>query len=334
MDTIGVGLLGCGIISSSLADATGDATDATLAACCDMDADRARELAADYDVPNWYDDHEAMLADETVDIAIVATPSGTHASLTVDCAAAGVHVLCIKPLDVKRDRLDRMIGVCEKEGVKLGGLFESRFAAGPDRVKQLIDADVLGDIVLANGTLPVWRSQDYFDQADWRGTYEMDGGCLFNQGVHLVDRLAWLNDGIVRVFADVETVAHDIEVEDVAAVTVRYGNGAKGTIAATTATRNGPHYDVMELYGAAGHVRSSNAALLGFDSDDRDEPGVEPRYEHRGFTVQIQDMATAIREDREPIITGREARHASDAILAMYESAERNEPVDVPSFRD
>ena len=331
-DTIGVGLIGCGIIGSSLASGAEEAAGATLAACCDADPQPARELAAEFDVPTWYDDHEEMLADDAVDVAIVATPSGTHGPLTADCAVAGVHVLCIKPLEVKTERLDRMIAACDEHDVKLGGLFGSRFASGPDRAKQIVNRGLLGDVVLANGTLPVWRGQEYYDQADWRGTYEMDGGCLFNQGVHLVDRLAWLMGGIERVSADVATVAHDVEVEDVAAVTVRYGNGARGTIAATTATRNAPHYDVMEIYGDAGYLRSSNSDLLEFGNDDGDEPDVDARYDRGGFTVQIEDMAAAVREDRDPIITGREARHASDAILAMYESADRDAPVDVPSY--
>lgn len=329
----GVGLIGCGSIGSTLAAATDNAPDAALVACCDVAAPAARTLAEDFDIAGWYTDHDELLADPAVDLAIIGTPSGTHASLAVDCATAGVHVLCIKPLDVTTERLDRMIAACAAHDVKLGGLFDTRFAAGPDRAYQLIEEGVLGTIVLANGTLPVWRSQEYFDQADWRGTYEMDGGCLFNQGVHLVDRLAWMMDGIERVSADVATVAHDIEVEDVAAVTVRYGNGARGTIAATTATRHAPHYDVMEFYGERGYLITSAAELLEFACDDRNEPAVTPRYEQRGFTVQIQDMTEAIRDDRDPIITGREARHASDAILAMYASAERDEPVAVVDHR-
>lgn len=326
------GLIGCGNIGPSLAAGAADADGAELVACCDLIEENASGLAEEFDLPAWYTDHEEMLDEEGLDAAIIGTPSGTHSALTIDCAEAGVHVLCQKPLDVKVDRLDAMIEACDDAGVKLGGLFGSRFDPGPHRTKQVLEDGELGDIAMVNATMPVWRSQDYYDSGDWRGTYEMDGGCLFNQGVHMVDRLGWFMDGYERVYADLGTIAHDMEAEDVAAVTVRYGNGVRGSITATTATRNYPIYDRIEIYGDEGYLITSNSEILEFATDEKGEVDIEEEFEKGGFAIQIQDMAAAIREDRDPVITGREARHAPDAILAMYHSDEHDEPIGVEEF--
>jgi predicted dehydrogenase len=324
-------LIGCGTIAPALARGVAEASDAELVACVDLVPENARELAADFDVDAWYESHEEMLAAADPDAAIVATPSGTHAAIAVDCAEAGVHVLCQKPLDLAVDRLDAMIEACEANGVRLGGLFNTRFGEGPQRAKRLVESGALGDIVLANGTLPAFRGQDYYDSADWRGTYDMDGGCLFNQAIHTVDRLAWFNDGIERVFADLDTVAHEMEAEDVAAVQIRYGNGARGALTATTAVRNHPDYDRIELYGEDGYLVVNLDSILELETDGDADVAVDVP-EISGFGVQIEDMAAAIREGREPMIAGREARRAPDAVLAMYDSAERDEPVRVEDF--
>lgn len=324
-------LIGCGTIAPALAAGVAEASDAELVACVDLIPENARELADDYGIDAWYADHGAMLDAVDPDAAIVATPSGTHSAIAVDCAEAGAHVLCQKPLDLAVDRLDAMIDACESHGVKLGGLFNTRFGEGPQRAKRLVEAGALGDIVLANGTLPAFRGQDYYDSADWRGTLDVDGGCLFNQGIHTVDRLAWFNDGIERVFADVDTIAHEMEAEDVAAVEIRYGNGARGAITATTAVRNHPDYDRIELYGEEGYLVVTPESILELETEVDADAAVE-RPDLSGFGVQIQDMANAIREDREPMIAGREARHAPDAVLAMYDSAARDRPVRVEEF--
>jgi len=326
-------LIGCGTVAPALADGVAEASGADLAACVDLVPEHACELAADYGIDDWYADHEAMLDAVDPDAALVATPSGTHSAIATDCAAAGVHVLCQKPLDLAVDRLDAMIDACEANGVRLGGLFNTRFGAGPQRARQLVESGALGDIVLANGTLPAFRGQDYYDSADWRGTHEMDGGCLFNQAIHTVDRLAWLNGGIERVFADVDTVAHAMEAEDVAAVQIRYGNGARGAITATTATRNHPDYDRVELYGEDGYLVANLESVLEVETEGETEIEIEAEApEISGFGFQIEDMAAAIREGRQPMISGREARHAPDAVLAMYDSAARERPVRIADF--
>lgn len=318
-------MIGCGTIADYIADGFESTESATLVGCSDVVAENARDFATEYDIDDWHTDHETMLDEADPDVAVVATPNGAHAEVVVDVAAAGVDVLCQKPLEIRVDALDRMVEACEEHGVRLGALINSRFRPGSQAVKHAVDERYLGDVLVASGVCPVWRPPEYFE--GWHGTADLDGGVLFSQAIHLVDRLAWINDGIERVYADLGTAVHDIEVEDVAAVQVRYGNGARGTITASTATKNYPHYDRVDLHGREGYLAATSGEVLSFDAAGRDGLDFESPYDRGGFAVQVEEMAHAVREDRDPVVTGREARHACDAVAAMHASSRRGEPV-------
>jgi len=323
-------MIGCGGIAGGIADSFDDVEGATLVGCSDVVAENAREFAAENGIDEWHTDHGAMLGEMDPDVAIVATPNGTHGEIVVDVAAAGGHVLCQKPLEIRVDALDRMVEACREHGVRFGALINSRFAFGSQAANHAVEEGYLGDVQVVNGICPVWRSSGYFE--GWHGTADLDGGVLFSQTIHAVDRLAWINDGIERVYADVDTVVHDIDVPDVAAVQVRYGNGARGAITASTAAKNHPHYDRVDIHGREGHLVATAGEVLSFDATGRDELGFENPYDRDGFTVQVEDMVRAVQEDREPLVTGYEARHACDAVAAMHASSRREEPIVVEDY--
>lgn len=324
-------IVGCGGIANGLADAVEAVDSAVLGACADIDAERAQEFASKYDADSWYDDHRTMLSEVDLDVTVVATPNGAHADIVVDSARAGVDVLCQKPLEITVESLDRMIGACADHDVALGALINSRFFQGSQATKQAVERGVLGDVVLANAVCPVYRSDEYY--TGWHGTADLDGGCLISQSIHMIDRLAWCLDGIEWVSADLDTVAHDIEVEDAATVQVRYGNGARGTLTASTAVREYPHYERIDVHGTEGYLNATEDEILSADSTLGDIDFEYP-YDRTGFELQVADMVDAVREGRPPMVTGEEARHACEAVLAMHESDRRDERIYVEEFLD
>ena len=328
--TVTFGMIGCGNIARSIGDVFKETENNALIGCSSTGADDAYKFAQEYGIDNWHTDHVAMLNEVDPDVAIIATPNGAHAKIVVDAASAGVNVLCQKPLEIRVDALNRMAEACKKNRVRFGALIDSRFGFGAQAAKHVVEEGYLGDLLLVNGICPVWRSDEYFE--GWHGTANLDGGVLFSQAIHLVDRLAWLNNGIERVYADLGMTVHDIEVEDLATVQVRYRNGARGTITASTATKNYPHYDRVDIHGQEGYLTAAAREVLSFNATDRDELNFETPYEHSGFAVQVEDMARAVQENREPIVTGYEARHACDAVAAMHASSIRGEPVVVSEF--
>jgi predicted dehydrogenase len=341
MSTLRYGVIGCAGIGLTHGDAVGEVDGAELVACADVDPDAASEFADEYDCVAYTDTAE-MVADADVDAVSVCTPSGTHADVTVAAARAGADVLCEKPLDVYADRIDRMISVCEAEGVTLAGVFQKRTHDSAQRAKRALEDDEIGDLVLGDTHVKWFRSQEYYDSGGWRGTRDMDGGAMMNQAIHAIDRLQWLAGGVESVTALTDTLQRDLECEDTAAVALRFENGALGTIEATTAVKGGT--DRTELNGTEGTVGLEGQALTTFEVATGAESQYGAETETREATVEetewpgphvrvVQDFVDALREGREPMAPAREAREAVDVILAAYESAERGEPVELDEIR-
>jgi predicted dehydrogenase len=340
-DTVQYGVIGCAGVGNTHAEAAQAAEGAQLVACADVDPEAASEFAENHGVPAQYTDIAEMIEDADVDAVSVCTPSGTHADVTVEAVGAGAHVLCEKPLDVYAERINRMIEAAEDAGVILAGVFQKRFGAASQRAKEAVEEE-LGDVVLADTTVKWFRSQEYYDSGGWRGTRDMDGGCLMNQGIHNIDRLQWLAGDVVEVRAITDTLHRDLECETVGALALRFENGAVGTIEATTVTKGGR--DRTEINGTQGSLALAGSDIdyfetavgegsqYGADTESRDVE-VEPSQWGDGHAAAVADFVEAIAEGREPAVPAREARKAVDVILAAYESAETGAPVRPDSFR-
>lgn len=342
MDTVRYGVIGCAGVGRTHADSVEATTGAELVAGADLDEDEAAAFADEYDCAAYTDVAE-MIGDGDVDAVSVCTPSGTHADVTETAARAGAHVLCEKPLDVYAERLGRMIRVCEDEDVTLAGVFQKRTSDGAQRAKRAVEDGEIGDLVLGDTQVKWFRSQAYYDSGGWRGTRDMDGGCLLNQAIHNIDALQWLAGGVESVQATTDALARDLECEDTAAIVLRFENGPLGTIEATTATKGGA--DRLELNGTEGSITLESGAITDFcvgtgeesqyeAETERKAVTTEPQEWGEGHAIVVQDFVDALREGREPMVPGREAREAVDIILAAYESAERGEQVALNEVRN
>jgi UDP-N-acetyl-2-amino-2-deoxyglucuronate dehydrogenase len=274
-----------------------------------------------------YTDYGEMLDREDLDAVSVCTPSGTHAEIAIDAAQAGIHPLVEKPLDVYLDRVDRMIEVADDSDVNLGGIFQRRFTPERWTARQWVEEDRFGEMILADTAVKYHRSQEYY--TGWHGTRELDGGVLLQQASHFVDLLQWLMGGIEQVDATTDTLAHEMECEDVAVVTVEFANGAYGSIEATTGVQ-GATRERVELNGTEGSYSSGTFGL----GDEEIEPDLAYPPHGTGFEGQIRDFIASIREDRPPIVDGREARNAVEVVLAAYASSSLDRPIRVDNVRD
>ena len=249
---LGFAIVGTGMISHFHALAIKDVRGGKLVACCDMVAERAHQFASKVECTP-YDNLAKMLADPAVDVVTIATPSGAHMEPAVAAARAGKHVIVEKPLEITLKRCDRIISECEKQGVKLGTIFPSRFHDSSVKLRKAIDQGRFGRLTLGDAYVKWYRTQEYYDSGAWRGTWKLDGGgALMNQAVHTVDLLSWLMGPVEEIQAQTATLAHKrIEVEDVATATLRFQNGALGVIEATTAAYPG-YLKRIELHGSHG----------------------------------------------------------------------------------
>jgi predicted dehydrogenase len=286
-----------------------------------------------------------------VDIVSVCTPHPTHEAIVVAGAQAGAQVLCEKPVAVDLASGWRMVEVCRDAGVRFGGMFQRRFWPASRRIRDAIDDGTLGVPVMGQITALMHRAPEYYTRDAWRGTWSNDGGgVLMTQTVHQLDLLQWFMGRVVSVQGAVQTYRHGgyIEVEDSASAVLAFESGAMATVLASTGVQPNLGIDLLVTggSGATAGLREFPEGAEGVNhvwaADGRiDETLRTPNGVARDVdlslinaqlmpfhTVQIADFVAAVREDREPAVTGADGLAALGIVLAVYESARLGRPVD------
>src|SRR5579883_2803783 len=345
------GIIGCGVIGPVHAAAINSLPDAQLLAVADTFFESAQKLAAAYGATPYSDSAE-MLAREQLDVVTVCTPSGMHGQDAIRVMRSGRHVIVEKPMEISRAALDEMLRVQQEMGVKLAVISQHRFDPAAQQVYALVQEKAFGRLVLGNALIPWWRSQGYYDSGAWRGTWQLDGGgVLMNQSIHSIDLLQWFMGPVLSVSAYTDTLAHQMEAEDVAVAILRFANGALGTIAATTGAYPGVNTRI-EVFGDKGSaiIEDDRLSYLHLARDDDGKVGAygvnartaRPAEQNSAVAqnpaalaatshaLQIADMMRAIREDGTPLVDGYAGRRPVDIILAIYESARARKEVSLP----
>ncbi|MDR2376256.1 MAG: Gfo/Idh/MocA family oxidoreductase, partial [Treponema sp.] len=231
-------LIGCGRISFKHIEALVKNTDKmVLAAVCDPVLSRVEEKIKEYQVclagteVKAYVDYKKMLAESRPDIVSIATESGKHKDIAIDCLNAGCHVICEKPMALSTRDADAMNEAAKRAGRKLAVCFQNRFNAPVQKLRTALEAGRFGRILHGMVQIRWNRNESYYAEAPWRGTWEQDGGTLMNQCTHGVDLLQWmLGEDAVRVQAQARRYLRPIEAEDFGVAIVEFKNGAVGII--------------------------------------------------------------------------------------------------------
>lgn len=341
-------IIGCGNIGKGHAKAYKDCRRIELAAVVDIVSNCAIDLHKEHAVPCYAHLEEVLKLDE-IDVIDVCLPSGMHADAAIAAAGAGKHCICEKPLDVTPQRCDEMIRAFEQSGTVLGGIYQHRYHDDTQKLKKAIDDGRLGRLTALSAMTPWWRTQAYYDSGDWRGTLELDGGgALMNQSIHAIDLMAWFGGPIKAITAYTDLLAHErVEIEDAAVAIVRFESGALGTIMGTTAANPGSsvRHGIM---GTGGTVFLKDDKIEEWKLVDEEEtedaeteqPAEGEEYESAApdptqladnpFSRNIDDIALAIEEGGQPLVTGFEARRAVEIICAIYESQRTGKEIEIP----
>ena len=285
-----------------------------------------------------------------LDALSVCTPHPTHETVVTEAAAAGVHVLCEKPVATDVAAAERMVLAAERHNVTFGVVFQRRFWPGAQALRAAIDDGRLGTPMLGHCQVLLHRGTGYYNAADWRGTWAADGGgVLMTQAIHYIDLLQWFMGDPVEVSAKAGAfvLGDTIEVEDTAAALITFASGAVATLTATVAaspnlgtrivvtgssgaTVNVTEYPegsdaVNDLWAIPGEERAHTVFSDGLTGDI---PVAEVNARllplHR---LQVADFVDAVRTGRAPCVSGREAMKSLQIVAAVYESARTGQPV-------
>lgn len=326
-DTVQIGILStahlhAGAYAGQLAGLEG----ATFVGVADEDEQRGREFASDHDV----DFLEADSLLETVDAAIICSTNADHRTWAERAAEAGVHVLSEKPLAPEPAVARDIVDTCAEADVHLGVAMPLRFSLPARKAKDTLEEGALGSLQMISGTNRGKMPGSWFVDPDASG-----GGAVMDHTVHIVDLVHWLTgERVAEVYAEVGSHFHDLSVEDVNLLSMTLTDGTQFSLDGSWSRP-----DSWDFWGDATVSLVGTDATVDIDcfaqkakltDDTEDGSGVQSLYwgdDPNGGLVA--DFVDAVRNDRQPEITGREGVDAVAVVEAAYESAERGEPVDV-----
>ncbi len=313
---------------------------AHLVDVCDINP-KASAAASLQSQANAHDNLTTLLKHTDADVVVIATPSGLHAEQAVQIAASGRHVMTEKPMATQWADAQRMVRACDAAAVRLFVVKQNRRNTTLQLLKRAVEQGRFGRIFMVNINVFWTRPQEYYDSANWRGTWEFDGGAFMNQASHYVDLLDWVIGPIESLQAYTATLARNIEVEDTGVVNVRWRSGALGSMNVTMLTYPKNLEGSITILGERGTVRVGGLAVNEIQhwefADQRPEDsGVsDASYETSsvygfGHPLYYDNVIKVLRGEAEPETDGREGLRSLEVLTAIYRAARDGRRVHLP----
>ncbi len=341
-------LIGCGRISANHI-AAALANDVEIAALCDIVPEHSARILEM--IPEEkrssvtvYSDYRLLLENESIELAAIATESGKHAAIALDCIEAGVNIIIEKPIAMSIADADAIIAAAKAKGVTVCACHQNRFNRSIRQIRSAMEAGRFGKLLHGAAHIRWNRGESYYTQAPWRGTWEQDGGALMNQCIHNIDLLRWMMGGeVTEVYAYTDNLTHDyIQAEDLGLAIVRFSNGSYGLIEGTTNVYPKNLEETLYIFGEKGTVKAGGKSVNIIEewsfSDALDDPEEvksnfnenPPNVYGYGHTPLYADVIDAIRSGRAPYVTAEDGKRALELVLAIYLSAAEHRPVQLP----
>lgn len=337
-------IIGCGRISVNHIQAALN-NNLEIVGICDLLEEKMKEKKEMFplikDVPE-YTDYLEMIEKEKPELVAIATESGKHAKIALDCIRHGINVIIEKPIALSMHDAKEIVEEAEKHHVKVCANHQNRFNKAVQKMYSAILDNKFGR--LFHGTAHIcWnRGKSYYDQAPWRGTWEQDGGALMNQCIHDIDLLRWMmGNEIDEVMAYTDRLNHDfIDAEDLGLALVKFKNGTYGMIEGTTNVYPKNLEETLYIFGEKGTAKAGGSSVnklevWRFENENEEEILKDNSEEHPnvyglGHTPLYTDMIDSIKNDRNPYVDGYAGMRALELVLAIYLSAKENRPIKLP----
>lgn len=340
-------LIGCGRISPNHVVAAIN-NGLELAAFVDIEKGHAEDKIAKFELQDRgiriYSDYRQMLDKEKPDLVAIATESGKHAEIALDCICAGCNIIVEKPIALSLEDADRIIEKGKKMGVKVCACHQNRFNKSIQEIRKAIDQNRFGKLLYGTAHIRWARDMEYYSRASWRGTWEQDGGALMNQCIHDIDLLRWMmGDEIDTVYGMTDRLIHPyIQAEDLGIAIIKFKNGSYGIVEGTTNVYPKNLEETLYIFGEKGTVKAGGEAVNIIEewrfSDYLDEAEVikkecsenPPNVYGFGHTKLYKNVIAAIEGKEELLVDAEAGKRALELVLAIYKSAAENVPVHLP----
>lgn len=332
------GIVGCGSASIPVCEAILAVQQAELAGVCDLNLELAQDLSQRFRV-TMFKNMDELLNDPTVDAVYIAVPHYLLAPLTHRVLQAGKHALTEKPLGLSLEEIEDLIKLADERQLTLGVFYEMRYASSHAPARELIQAGAIGNIVgiriqtFIDKPLSYWQA-GYAGRSvnPWRGIKaQAGGGVVLMNTSHLLDAIHYMTGlTVTRVSAEVGTLVANVEVEDIASATLRFDNGAVGSLMAGAHIRGAHEEEHCQIFGTQGQLLLPdpygsgslqlylNRSWNSFSAGQWHTLSLEtvPVYKRA-----VQEFARAVQARQPAPIDGRAARQVLAVVLAIYQSA-------------
>lgn len=333
------GIIGCGKIAHRHLASLAKCPKADLIALCDIQRERMYTVQRSYDqlsgsdkVISHYQHISDMLSNAEVQAVVIATPSLLHAPLAKQAIAMGKHVLIEKPIALSLQDADEIEAAAREQHVVVHICHQLRYKPVMQCVKSLIAKGAMGKLHLGVVSMRIQRSQTYYDEASWRGTWDKDGGMLLNQGIHLIDLLQWFMGDYNKVFGQMLRGSIPKQTEDVAAGIVTFKSGGIGIIEANTLTYPSNYDNSITLIGEKGTVSIGGIGLQEVRKwvIEKEPQPPESAAVDEHLLMYEQFIEAVEGNDRSMVIPAAEGKKAAELIFALYDSVRKEREVFAP----
>lgn len=339
-------LIGCGRISPNhIVAAQNNQLD--IMALCDIVEDHMKDKMLKHKLPDsvrQFTDYRVMLDAVKPDLVAIATESGKHAQIALDCIDAGCNLIIEKPISLSLKDADAIIERAQAKGVKVCACHQNRFNKSVQKIREAVEMQRFGRLFYGTAHIRWARDYEYYARAKWRGTWEQDGGALMNQCIHDIDLLRWMmGDEVEEVIGFTDRLKHDyIEAEDLGLALIRFQNGSYGIVEGTTNVYPRNLEETLYIFGEKGTVKAGGEAVNIIEewrfSDYLDDPEEVKKECHEnppnvygfGHTKLYADVIDAIESGREPYVDAKAGRRALELVLGIYQAAYTGQAVRFP----
>lgn len=267
---------------------------------------------------------------ESADLVAICSANGLHVTHAMSAVKAGKHVVIEKPLALDVASGSLLLEEARRQGVNVSVIAQRRFEPSIVSAKEAISSGALGQPVLVECSLRWNRSAEYYASSPWRGTASLDGGVLFNQGIHLIDLARWLMGPVHSLHAFDGTLARPIEAPDTCVAALRFESGALGVVAMTVGSHTATPAE-LNLHFERGTIGFQDDRLTAWSV-----PGIPPPREREqvgsgaqdpsaigllGHERQWKHIVCATREGRQPEVSGADALKTLSLIETIHASA-------------
>lgn len=234
MDKLRVAVIGTGAVSQKYhIPGFQSSPYAELVAICDVDPNRAQEVANRFHVPRWVTDWHELL-DDRVDAVSICTPNRFHAEVAIAAAKAGKHVLCEKPIAMTNEEANAMVAAAEENGVTLMVEFPLLFDPGYCAARDAVQAGLIGEVLTVHSKWAHPGPRYYSPSAAWFYSKEAaGGGALLDLGIHCASYISSILGDPVSVQGLLSARTEGLAVDENATLLLAFPNGKSGIIEAS-----------------------------------------------------------------------------------------------------